>query len=277
MALSSTIPYLGIAWDDVIFLLLAAVMLGSALLVVLGRNIIRSGLWMILAFATLAGIYALLGAPVVAGAQVLVYIGAISVLILFAIMLTQSKAGPAGLVFQTQSWAAAILALFLVVIITVVVIATPWPTAPGPVVAASPTIAHLLFSTYVLPFEVVSVLLLAAVIGGIFLAKREDGPLTEGLDQTNPPADPPLAVTRSLGSVSASVSASTAHRGESQATAHREDSQPQATAHGGESQPQATAHRGESHVAASSPPAPAGPTALPRAGAQAERRAAEGT
>ena len=94
MALPSTIPYLGIAWDDVIFLLLAAVMLGSALLVVLGRNIIRSGLWMILSFAALAGIYALLGAPLVAGAQVLVYIGAISVLILFAIMLTQSKAGP---------------------------------------------------------------------------------------------------------------------------------------------------------------------------------------
>jgi hypothetical protein len=82
------------------------------------------------------------------------------------------------------------------------------------VVAASPTIAHLLFGTYVLPFEVVSVLLLAAVIGGVFLAKREDGPLEEGLDQTNPPADPPLPVTRSLGATGASMSASTAHRGE---------------------------------------------------------------
>jgi len=206
VALPSTIPYLGIAWDDVIFLVLASVMLGSALLVVLGRNIIRSGLWMILSFAALAGIYVLLGAPLVAGAQVLVYIGAISVLILFAIMLTQSKAGPASLVFHHQAWAAAILALFLVAIITVVVIATPWPTAPGPVVASSITIAHLLFGTYVLPFEVVSVLLLAAVIGGVFLAKREDEPVTLGLDQTNPPAEPPLPVTRSLGATPASVS-----------------------------------------------------------------------
>jgi len=206
VALPSTIPYLGIAWDDVIFLVLAAVMLGSALLVVLGRNIIRSGLWMILSFAALAGIYVLLGAPLVAGAQVLVYIGAISVLILFAIMLTQSKAGPASLVFHHQAWAAAILALFLVAIITVVVIATPWPTAPGPVVASSITIAHLLFGTYVLPFEVVSVLLLAAVIGGVFLAKREDEPVTLGLDQTNPPAEPPLPVTRGLGATPASVS-----------------------------------------------------------------------
>jgi NADH-quinone oxidoreductase subunit J len=220
MALPSTIPYLGIAWDDLIFLLLAAVMLGSALLVVLGRNIIRSGLWMILSFAALAGIYALLGAFVVAGAQVLVYIGAISVLILFAIMLTQSKAGPVRLVFQTQTWAAAILALFLVAIVTVVVIATPWPTAPGPVVAPSTTIAHLIFDTYILPFEVVSVLLLAAVIGGVFLAKREDGPVDEALDLSNPPADPPLPVRRSFGTMGASMSASTAHHAEemSQAT-----------------------------------------------------------
>ena len=57
-------------------------------------------------------------------------------------------------------------------------------------------------------------LLLAAVIGGVFLAKREDGPLEEGLDQTNPPADPPLPVRRSLGAAGASVSASVAHPNE---------------------------------------------------------------
>jgi NADH:ubiquinone oxidoreductase subunit 6 (subunit J) len=145
---------------------------------------------------------------------VLIYIGAIAVLILFAIMLTQSKQGPVRLVFQTQAWAAAILAVFLVLIIAVVVIATPWPTAPGPVLASSTTIAHLLFGTYVMPLEVVSVLLLAAVIGGVFLAKREEGPLEEGLDLTNPPADPPLPVRRSLGATGASMSASTAHRPE---------------------------------------------------------------
>src|SRR3712207_4023494 len=83
-------------------------MLGSALLVVLGRDIIRSGLWMILSFAALAGFYVLLGAPLVAAAQVLVYIGAISVLVLFAIMLTQSKAGPTKLVFHRQALAAGI-------------------------------------------------------------------------------------------------------------------------------------------------------------------------
>ena len=108
MALPPTVPYLGWRWDDLVFLVLAGVMLGSALLVVLSRNIIRSGLFMVLAFAGLAGLYALMGATLVAAAQVLVYMGAISVLILFAVMLTQSKSGPARLVFHHQAWAAAI-------------------------------------------------------------------------------------------------------------------------------------------------------------------------
>ena len=206
MPIPSTIPILEIPWDDVLFVILAGTMLASGLAVVVMRDIIRCGLAMMVCFGALAGIYVMAGAPLVGAAQVLVYIGAISVLILFAIMLTQSKAGPASLVFHHQAWAAAILALFLVAIITVVVIATPWPTAPGPVVASSITIAHLLFGTYVLPFEVVSVLLLAAVIGGVFLAKREDEPVTVGLDQTNPPAEPPLPVTRGLGATPASVS-----------------------------------------------------------------------
>ena len=69
-------------------------MIGTALLVVTLRDIIRCGLAMMVCFAALAGLYVLIGAPLVAAAQVLVYIGAISVLVLFAIMLTQTKAGP---------------------------------------------------------------------------------------------------------------------------------------------------------------------------------------
>ena len=62
MALPQTVPYLGWAWDDLVFLALAGVLLGSSLMVVLSRNIIRSGLFMVLAFAGLAGFYALMGA-----------------------------------------------------------------------------------------------------------------------------------------------------------------------------------------------------------------------
>ena len=85
------IVMLGQDWGDALFWLFAAVMIGSALLVVTMKDIIRCGLAMIVCFGALAGIYVILGAPLIAAAQVIVYIGAISVLILFAIMLTQTK------------------------------------------------------------------------------------------------------------------------------------------------------------------------------------------
>src|SRR3954452_10798842 len=173
MTLPATIPFLGFGWDDALFMLLAAVLIGSALLVVGMRDIIRCGLAMIVCFAALAGIYVIAGAPVVAAAQVLVYIGAISVLVLFAIMLTQTKAGPRELVFQTQAVPAAVLSVILAIVFAVVVGSTVWPVSTERVWTNTSDLALRLFQGYTLPFEVVSVLLLAAVIGGVFLAKRE--------------------------------------------------------------------------------------------------------
>ncbi|MET1232618.1 MAG: NADH-quinone oxidoreductase subunit J [Candidatus Limnocylindrales bacterium] len=174
MTLPTTIPLLGWTWNDLLFLVLAAVLVGTALMVVLGRNIIRSGLWLILCFATLAGLYVLLGNPLVAVAQVLVYMGAIAVLILFAIMLTQTKGGPAALVFHHQAWAAAIAALVLGAVLAIVDGVSGWPLV-GPFMRTSTElVATLVFSDFLLAFEIVGVLLLAAVIGGVFLAKRED-------------------------------------------------------------------------------------------------------
>jgi len=177
LTIPATIPLLGWSWNDLLFLVLAGGLLGSALLVVLSRDIIHAGLWMILCFLMLAGLYVLVGNPLVAGAEVLVYIGAISVLILFAIMLTQSKAGPARLVFHHQWWAAALAAIGLGAVLVIVDGATTWPLASDTRHATATTdIAARLFGDYVLPFEIVSVLLLAAVIGGVFLAKRDATP-----------------------------------------------------------------------------------------------------
>jgi NADH:ubiquinone oxidoreductase subunit 6 (subunit J) len=173
VAIPDTIPLVGIPWDDVLFVILAGTMLVSGLLVVTMRDIIRCGLAMMVCFAALAGIYVMLGAPLVAAAQVLVYIGAISVLVLFAIMLTQTKSAPARLVFQTQAVPAGIAAIILVVILVLTVAATDWAGTPQPGDTKTPDLARVLFSDWVLPFEIVGVLLLAAVIGGIFLAKRE--------------------------------------------------------------------------------------------------------
>ena len=159
--------------DDALFASLATVMLVAGLAVVTMRDIIRAGLAMIVCFLALAGIYVVVGAPLVAAAQVIVYIGAISVLILFAIMLTESKAGPSRLVFQTQARPAAIAAVVLAVMITLGVGATDWGEVTHRVRLATDALARVLFDQYVLPFEIVSVLLLAAVIGGVFIARRE--------------------------------------------------------------------------------------------------------
>jgi NADH-quinone oxidoreductase subunit J len=175
VTLPETIPFIGFGWDDLLFMMLAGVMLGSALLVVTMRDIIRCGLAMIVAFGALAGLYVLAGATVVAAAQVLVYIGAISVLVLFAIMLTQTKDAPSSLVFQTQAFPAAIASAVLAILIAITVAATDWDEAGKRIPTGAVALAKTLFSDYVLAFEVVSVLLLAAVIGAVFLAKRERG------------------------------------------------------------------------------------------------------
>jgi NAD(P)H-quinone oxidoreductase subunit 6 len=195
LSLPSTVPYLGWAWDDLLFLGLAGILLGSALFVVIGRDIVRSGLAMMLAFGALAGIYALTGTVIVAAAQVLIYIGAISVLILFAIMLTQSKSGPAQLVFHRQAWAGALAAIVLATLLIAAVINTDWPLSVADRLWSSTNqVALLLFqdSLYVFALQVVAVLLTAAVIGGVFLAKREESPdpgerETDILQQVSPP------------------------------------------------------------------------------------------
>ena len=175
MPIGDSIPFTAVRWDDALFVVLAAALLISALLVVTLRDIIRSGLALTASFAALAGIYVLLGNPIVAATQVLVYIGAIAVLILFAIMLTQTKNAPSKLVFQTQVVAAAVAAIAIAVIIAGTVVATAWPAAGERIWTSTSAVALLLFRGDVLPFEIVSVLLTAAVIGGVYLARRDNG------------------------------------------------------------------------------------------------------
>jgi NADH:ubiquinone oxidoreductase subunit 6 (subunit J) len=154
---------------------LATLMLASGIAVVTMRDIIRCGLAMIVCFLALAGLYVTLGAPMVAAAQVIVYTGAISVLILFAIMLTQEKVGSARLTFHSQAAPAAIASIVVAVLVAVAVAGTDWGAVSASIPIATDALAHFLFQHYILAFEAVSILLLAAVIGGVFLAKREAG------------------------------------------------------------------------------------------------------
>lgn len=155
-------------------MVLAIGVVGGGLAVVTLRNIIHSAIAMMVCFGSLAGMYLLLGAGIVAAAQVLIYLGAISVLILFAIMLTQAGDANLPAPFHRQVWLAAVVALAAVGIIGWVVISTDWGAGAAAASVMLNELATLLFTDFALPFEIVSLLLLAAIIGAIYLARRPE-------------------------------------------------------------------------------------------------------
>jgi NAD(P)H-quinone oxidoreductase subunit 6 len=158
------------------FVVLAATLVLGSLGVVLLPNIVYSAFLLGGVFLSVAGLYLMLNASFVAAAQVLVYVGAVNVLILFAIMLVNKKenleAIP-GLALRRVLSGAVCAGLFALLIRVAFV--TPWPL-PGPEPVgedATIRIGEHLFSYYLLPFELASVLLLIAMIGAIVLARRD--------------------------------------------------------------------------------------------------------
>ena len=158
----------------ILFFVLAIGVVGGGLAVVTLRNVIHSAIAMMFCFGSLAGLYVLLGAPIVAAAQVLIYIGAISVLILFAIMLTQAGDANLPAPFHPQVWFAVITAGVTVFIIGYAVVTTDWGALGRAVPLQVASVAVILFTEYALPFEIIGLLLLAAIIGAIFLARRPE-------------------------------------------------------------------------------------------------------
>jgi len=156
------------------FWIMAVVMVAAALAVLFLRNIFRSALALILCFIAVAGIYITLSADFLAAVQILVYVGAISILIILAIMMTREvQKGNQANKLQIP---AAIVAVALLGILIYVVTAAPWQISPEP--PLSPTTAPLasrLFSEngFVLPVEIGAVLLLAAVLGAIVTTREK--------------------------------------------------------------------------------------------------------
>lgn len=158
----------------VLFFVLAIGVIGGGLAVVTLRNIIHSAVAMMVCFGSLAGMYALLGAPIIAAAQVLIYLGAISVLILFAIMLSQAGDANLPAPFHRQVPFAGLTAVVLFGLVTWAAISTDWGAASDVARVTVAALADALFTRYALPFEIISLLLLAAIIGAIFLARRPE-------------------------------------------------------------------------------------------------------
>jgi NADH:ubiquinone oxidoreductase subunit 6 (subunit J) len=158
---------------QIVFLILAVAAIGSAVGVVTSRNIFYSALLLIACLFMVAGFYVLLEAPFLAAVQVLIYVGAIAVLIIFAVMLTENLMQRRR-AWNEQWWVALVVAVALAAVLLYVVVTAQWPLSdaatPGDAIAA---LGQSLMSTYVLPFEVASVLLLMALIGAIIIAREE--------------------------------------------------------------------------------------------------------
>jgi NADH-quinone oxidoreductase subunit J len=163
---------------DVVFSLLGLVVLGSALLTVSTRNLVHAALWLVVSLGGLAGCYLVLSAELVAVVQLLIYLGAVVVLLLFAVMVTRSPVGPSDeldtgnrpIAFLVG---AATAGLLLTLLLDAFRTATIDMSTVDP--GSAEAIGGALFRTWVLPFEIVSVLLLAALVGAIVLSRREVG------------------------------------------------------------------------------------------------------
>ncbi len=171
--------------QELVFALLAIAGCVAAVAVVTARNLVHAALFLATALGAMAGVFLVLHAEFVAMVQLLIYVGAIAVLLMFGLMLTRAPIGREALDSQSRGLALAVSAALFAVSGGLI-----WQGygASAPVPLRAPATADLgiaLFSHWVLPFELTSMLLLAALIGAIALSRREagDSPPDEGGEQ----------------------------------------------------------------------------------------------
>jgi NADH-quinone oxidoreductase subunit J len=160
--------------QNVIFGILAVVMVAAAFRLVTTQNVVRAALFLAIVLAGVAAIYILLAAEFVAWVQVLVYIGAVVVLLLFGVMLTRAPIGRLGDLDNDQRLLSALVALFLLGALGAVLLDAFGDDKVGtPALRRTSEVSDSIFGTFVIPFEVASVLLLAALVGAVALARRD--------------------------------------------------------------------------------------------------------
>jgi NADH-quinone oxidoreductase subunit J len=164
--------------DTFLFYLFAALTLGGAVMTVASRSAVAAAVWLIFAFVNAAGIFALLSAPFLAILQILIYAGAIMVLFLFVIMMLQSPVLPAE---RERRGLARLLVLGApAAAIAVIVIGWLARSGAGAFAGAAPAggtaerVAALLLNRYLLAFELISVVLLVAIVGALALGRKEE-------------------------------------------------------------------------------------------------------
>ena len=157
------------------FGVIAVVAVLAALRMVTTSNVVHAALYLLVVLSAVAGVYVILGAEFVAVTQVLIYLGAIMVLLLFGVMLTRAKIGSESDLDYEQRWIGALVSVGMLAVMTF----SLWEGFRDEKLPASfapqrtQVVSDEIFSTYIVPFEALSVLLLAALIGAVVVARRD--------------------------------------------------------------------------------------------------------
>ncbi|HEY8983958.1 MAG TPA: NADH-quinone oxidoreductase subunit J [Streptomyces sp.] len=160
---------------EIAFVLVGLLTLGAAVVTVTTRQLVHAALWLVVALGGLAVEYLLLTAEFVAWVQVLIYVGSVVVLLLFGLMLTRAPIGRSPDADSGNRWAAlaiAVAAAAALVWVVVDAFRTTWIDLDGPAAGSTKVTGESLFRHWVLPFEALSVLLLAALVGAIVLSRK---------------------------------------------------------------------------------------------------------
>ncbi|GLY23407.1 NADH-quinone oxidoreductase subunit J [Micromonospora sp. NBRC 101691] len=168
---------------DVLLLALGAVAVGTGALVVTTRHLVRAGLHLVVCLGALAGMYLVLTAELVAWVQVLIYVGAVVVLLLFAVMLTRAPIGASD-DLDRPGWPAALVGGGTGLGLSALLVdAYRWTTVELPEAGTAERLGAEIFGSWVLPFELLSVLLLSALVGAIIISRPAIGSRREAGDR----------------------------------------------------------------------------------------------
>ena len=172
--------------QDVVFTLLAVAGGIAAVMVVTARNLIYAAVALAATLASIAGVFLVLHADFLALVQIIIYVGAVAVLFMFGLMLTRAPIGRETLDSQSRALGLGVSLALFGVLAALIVQAFKDTDTPAIVGTSITGIAEALFSTWVLPFELSSMLLLGALVGAIALSRREEGDSGEHRDEVAP-------------------------------------------------------------------------------------------
>ncbi|GAA2620031.1 hypothetical protein Adu01nite_52090 [Paractinoplanes durhamensis] len=176
---------------DALLLALGLIAVGSGALVVTSSHLVRAGFYLVVSLGAIAGLYLVMGAELVAWVQVLVYVGAVVVLLLFAVMLTRAPIGPSDDLDRPKAPAVIIGAGVGFGLTALLADAFRWTEFELPPPGNAERVGEQVFGAWVLPFEVLSILLLAALIGAIVLSRPDLGARVDpSAPEPAPPPDP---------------------------------------------------------------------------------------